>query len=311
MIVAITGGTGFIGSALAARHRQAGDEVRVLTRRPRERASGIRYFAGDLADTAFDGREFVAGCDILYHCAGEIRDRRRMYALHVDGTRRLIGIAAHRVGRWVQLSSVGAYGPRREGIVDENTPSRPVGPYETTKTQADALMLEAARKGAFPACILRPSNVIGPTMRNQSFFSLISAVARGLFVFIGPPGAVANYIHVDNVVEALALCGRASGASAPVYNLSDHCPFEELVGFVRDELGCPPPRLRVPLWTGHALAKGFGWMPGFPLTSARVDALTTQVVYQSKKIVDELGYRPLISLRDSVRQIAAVWKNAN
>lgn len=311
MIVAITGGTGFIGSALAARHCGAGDEVRVLTRRAREWAGGIRYFGGDLADGAFDGREFVTGCDVLYHCAGEIQDPGRMHALHVDGTRRLIANTAHRVGRWVQLSSVGAYGPRYEGIVDENTPYRPVGPYETTKAQADALVLEASHKGAFPACILRPSNVIGPAMPNQSFFALISAVARGLFVFIGPRGAVANYIHVDNVTEALVLCGRASGATASVYNLSDHCPLEELVGFIRDELDCPSPKIRVPLWAGRALAKGFGWMPGFPLTPTRVEALTTRVVYQSTKIVDEIEYRPLISLRDAVRQLAAAWKNAN
>lgn len=310
MIVAITGGTGFIGAALAARHLAAGDAVRLLTRRPPKPANDIRYFAGDLVDASFDARPFLEGVDVLYHCAGETRDPGRMRALHVEGTRRLLAAAPGRVGRWVQLSSVGAYGPRHDGVVDEETPERPVGPYETTKTQADALVLEAAQTGAFTACLLRPSNVIGPAMPSPYFISMISAVARGLFVFIGPPGAVANYIHVDNVAAALMLCGRPQGMPSQVYILSDHCSFEELAGLVCAELRRPVPRVRIPRWTADALAHTFGRLPGFPLTPARVNALTTRAVYQARKIVDEGGYRPVISLADSIRQMAAAWNNA-
>jgi nucleoside-diphosphate-sugar epimerase len=310
MIVAITGGTGFIGAALAARHLAAGDEVRVLTRRPPQAANGIRYFAGDLADAGFDARQFVEGADVLYHCAGELRDAARMHALHVEGTGRLLATAAGRIGRWVQLSSVGAYGPRRDGLVDEATPERPVGPYETTKTQADALVLAAARTGGFAACLLRPSNVIGPAMPSQYFMSMISAIARGLFVFIGPPGAVANYIHVDNVAAALMLCARPQGMPSQVYILSDHCSFEELVDLVCAELRRPAPRLRMPRWSAEALAHSVGRLPGFPLTPARVNALTTRVVYQARKIVDEGGYRPVFSLAQSIRQMAAAWNHA-
>ena len=62
--------------------------------------------------------EFLAGATVLFHCAGEVRREQAMHALHVDGSRKLAEAAAGRVRRWVQLSSVGAYGRRQqEGVV--------------------------------------------------------------------------------------------------------------------------------------------------------------------------------------------------
>ena len=44
-----------------------------------------------------------------------------------------MAVACGRIGRWIQLSSVGVYGPRTEGIVTEHTPEAPLGTYEQTK----------------------------------------------------------------------------------------------------------------------------------------------------------------------------------
>ncbi len=66
MIVAITGGTGFIGSQLVFRHVSAGDTVRVLSRRMREDIdlpNEARVYGGDLTNPADDFRNFVEGAD--------------------------------------------------------------------------------------------------------------------------------------------------------------------------------------------------------------------------------------------------------
>jgi len=313
MIIAITGGTGFIGSALVDRHLSTGDEVRVLSRRlaPKRVARGAEpvWFRGDFHDPSCDFRAFVANADILYHCAGEIHDPAKMHAVHVRGTGSLADCAAGHIGRWVQLSSVGAYGPRRDGTITEETACAPVGPYETTKTRADEIVAAATQRGAFPSVVLRPSNVIGPNMPNRSFFQLIAAIHRGLFVFMGAPGACANYIHVDNVVEALVRSGKAPVRGHTIYNISDHCSFEKLVLYVCDELQCRQPRLRIPRWSAQVVARVFGTIPGFPLTPSRVEALTTRAIYSIKKISDELGYRPIFSIEDAVRQMAAAWRD--
>lgn len=301
--VAVTGGRGFIGARLVARLVAEGAEVRVLGRRkPPEWAAGVEFVEGDLTLPRSDLTRFLDGADVVYHCAAEIRNEDRMRAVNVLGTKRLIDAARGRVGRWVQLSSVGAYGPP-EGVVTEDRSEAPVGEYERTKTEADKLIRAAVAEGGFPAVLLRPSNVYGPTMRNRSLFQLIRAIDRGLFFFIGRPGAAANYIHVDNVVEALIRSATAPHADAGVYIVSDHRSLEDFVATIAACLGRPAPQIRIPAWLAQGAALAGGWLPGFPLTASRVRALTNRAVYSTRQIEVELGYAPVVSMEEGLRQM--------
>jgi nucleoside-diphosphate-sugar epimerase len=132
-------------------------------------------------------RPFVDGADVLYHCAGEVRNMGFMEMVHVEGTRRLVDAAAGRIGRWVQLSSVGAYGKQRGGVVMEESVLNPCGTYEVTKVKSDSLAASGAANGAFDYVIVRPSNVYGVEMSNRSLFSLISMIQRGLFFLSARP----------------------------------------------------------------------------------------------------------------------------
>jgi len=239
MLVGITGGTGFIGKTLVLRHLAGGDTVRLLTRRSSYDVvlpNSVRVFHGDLTGPVDVLIPFVDGVDVLYHCAGEIQDQTKMHAVHVTGTNNLCSAADGKIGLWVQLSSVGAYGPHSSGIVTERTLLNPVGIYEKTKIEADHLVMNAARTGAFSLSILRPSNVYGPAMTNQALFQMIEMINKRLFFFIGNRGASANYIHLDNVVEALVRCGEMAAAKGRIYNLSDHRPIENFVSIIADEL---------------------------------------------------------------------------
>lgn len=312
MIVAITGGTGFIGEKLVGRHLEQGDTVRILSRKPipfstTAYGDAIPFYA-DLASGECDLTEFVSGVDVLYHCAGEVRNPDLMHALHVDGTSRLIAAAAGNVGRWVQLSSVGAYGAIAKGVVTEDTPLAPVGPYEVSKTISDELVTRASAKGDFNCTILRPSNVYGPTMSNQSLFQLIAMINRGLFLFIGEPGAAANYIHVNNVIDALVLCGGSKQDRTRVYNLSDTCTLEHLVGCVSSLLGRRPTRLRISERWARMATNLLSGLPGFPLSQSRINALTARASYSTTRIAEELGYAHKLSIEEGLKQMVAAWR---
>ncbi len=311
MIVAVTGASGFIGSALLDKLLARGDTVRVLTRQTiGQWPQGIAVHVADLTDPAALPAlaAFCDGADVLFHCAGDYRDESRMAALHVIGTHRLLQAARGRVGHWVQLSSVGAYGPHRDGIVTEDSPLAPVGPYETTKTESDRLVLAEVAAGRMAATLLRPSTVFGPTMSNQSIFQLIGAIDRGRFFFIGPPGASANYISVAGVVEALLLCASRSMAHNRTYNLSDWCSMETWVGAICAALGRPALTLRMPAAPLRMAAGLLQGLPGFPLTRSRVDALTNRSRYANNRIETELGYRHPITLEQGAREMVKAWK---
>jgi len=307
MTVAITGASGFIGRRLAAYHRGLGHEVRVLTRGMRSEL-GPNVFVGDLTTgSAASLVPFVDGADVLYHCAGEIHDPAQMEALHIEGTRRLVAAATGRVGRWVQLSSVGCYGPQKSGVVTEETAEAPVGLYEVTKAASDTIVREAHRAGHVSAVVLRPSIVFAADMPNNALRSMARMLRAGLFVYIGGRGASANYIHADDVVSALVRCATVPEAAGRVYNLSDWCTIEEFVCALADGIGARHPWLRIPLPFARVLSTIGGRVPTFPLTQSRVDALSNRARYATDRIRDELGYAPTEALPMAIQNAASTW----
>ena len=92
MKLLVTGATGFLGSTLVPMLRSAGHEVRVLVRSGGPLAD-VETFKGDVLDPE-SLRRALLGVEGLYHLAGLVSrdpaDARRMYELHVDGTRNVL-----------------------------------------------------------------------------------------------------------------------------------------------------------------------------------------------------------------------------
>jgi nucleoside-diphosphate-sugar epimerase len=307
MLIGITGATGFIGSALAQHHLERGDAVRCLSRQRSPGCDGgMEIVQGDLAAPDLRLEPFVDGLDVLYHCAGEHSQEQRMRAVNVHGTAALLTAAAGRIGRWVQLSSAGVYGRHREGIVTEETPLTPQGEYETTKAEADRLVIDAVQQGRINSvAVLRPTIVFGAGMPNRSLAQMVSVIERGRFFFIGRRGASANYVHVSNVVDALVLCGVSAHAAGRVYNLSDWTTVEEFARAIADALGRPQPRLRVPEGPIRMVVAAIGRLVALPLTPTRIDALVNRTRYAIDRIRRELDYVPRVSIPAGLADLVA------
>jgi nucleoside-diphosphate-sugar epimerase/glycosyltransferase involved in cell wall biosynthesis len=310
--IAITGGTGFIGRRLIQAHLEKGDDVSVFTRKNSfNNETRLSFIKGDLLDQRSNFSEFLNNVDIVYHCAGELNDEKLMFRIHVESTERLLQatlLESERLGKavhWVQLSSVGAYGPNLDGAnaersVTEETALRPVGSYETTKTQSDELIIQANAHPLFSFSILRPSNVFGEDMPNNSLRQLGKVVAKGLFFYIGRPNAKATYVHVDDVVEALILCGTDPRARGEVFNISNDCLFEEMVEAMANALDKPPPSIRVPELPVRALVFLMGKIFNLPLSSSRIDAFVSRTQYPHEKLERVLKFSPKISVISSI-----------
>lgn len=309
MEIAVTGATGFIGAALVRKHLERGDSVRILVRKPPAggpETTAARVFHGDLTRPDTLPEDFLARADVLYHCAAEVSRENLMPAVNAEGTRHLAALANGRVAHWVQVSTVAVYGAAREGVITEESALSPASSYGSTKAEAERIVAAAAKDFTFS--VLRLSNVFGPGMRTSSLHRLIDAVDRGWFAFIGSVGAGANYVHVDNVVEALVRCATMPAARGRAYNVSDHCTFEHFIAVIAEELGKPPPRARIPEIVARSISVLARIFPFYPLTSSRVDAQTARVRYATDRIESELGYRHVMPIDVGLRELVSEWK---
>jgi len=301
MKIAVTGGTGFIGKLLVEKHIKRGDQVRVLSRKKSSKVKGIKFFCGDLSNPELDLSSFVDGVDVLYHCAGEINNKSLMKELHVDATKRLIDVSLGKVGRWIQLSSVGAYGLYRSGVITDSSKEIPSGIYERTKTESDNII----RNSGIPFCIIRPSNVFGKNMPNKSLRELLNAVRKGLFFFIGKENeSFVNYIHFDDLVNALILCSEKDKALGQVFIVSQSTTVENMILSFIPKSAIDKKILRLPENIVRFFVRFFRCIPGFPLTSSRVDALTNKCIYNSTKIQKTLGFKYSMTLNESLKLFA-------
>jgi nucleoside-diphosphate-sugar epimerase len=304
--VLVTGSRGFIGKHLVERLIHDGFKVKVISRR-REVYShdSVIPIIADLLKPSQALNDAVKGCELIFHCAGEIKHKALMRKLHIQGTQNLLDAVSHHgcLRHWIQLSSVGVYGhpsytapALRE--VTEMTTVNPHGEYEITKAESDLILLEEAKKQNFTYSILRPTNVVGVDMPNQSFKSLINAIIKKRFFYIKSRGSMTNYVHVDDVVDALMLCAKLPNAKNEIFNLSNDCKLSDIVSSLSDAYGINSSRLCLPEGLVRLMVKLTLRGLKSPLNQSRIDSLVSNTTYSNSKIERLLRFHPIRAIPD-------------
>lgn len=224
-VVLVTGGTGFLGSAITRRLAARGDEVHVLARASSDRSVldgvAVTWHAGDLTDDASvraavraaAARAAMLGRSAqVVHCGALISyktaDRARQVAANVEGTRSVLAAAAaERIARVLHVSSVVAVGHGRDaGTLDEATEwnNGPLGvDYATTKRQAEELALAAARAG-FDVVVVNPGAIFGAWGGHSNTARFLRLAAAGKGPLVAPPGSL-GVLGIDDTADGCVL----------------------------------------------------------------------------------------------------------
>lgn len=311
--VLVTGAGGFVGKSLVRRLLLAGFKVKVVSRTSLNiHPEGVTLIVADLTKPSSTLMEAVSGCDYIFHCAGEINNISMMRSLHVNGLANLLeaAIKCGNLKHWIQLSSVGVYGkvlgrPSGYREVNEKTISNPSGEYEVTKEEADRILLSASKLHQFTFSILRPSNIVGLKMPNNSFECLLRSIITKYFFFIGSTNSISNYVHVDDVVEALILCAKHPKAKNEIFNLSNDCKLSSIVSIVSASRGIKPNNFCIPIKLASVIVKCIPKFFNFPLSQSRINALISRTHYSTAKINEHLEFLP----RHSIPEFAVKYLN--
>lgn len=306
MKVFLTGGTGFIGSRIAIKLRERGDEVIALVRTASKATvleqAGCESMPGDLGD--IDAiRAGMSECQAVIHAAAMyevgIKESQRpaMYQANVVGTRNVLEAALELgVPRAVYVSTIGVFGDTKGKVVDETHFSNlaTFGTYyEETKHQAHLVTLELIARG-LPCIIVMPGVTYGPN-DPSAMGQLVDRFVKKKLPALPLPTLGGNYGHLDDIVSGILLAldkGRAEDS----YILGGEIARQkDFVAKLAAQLGRkPPPHLPTiflkaiaPL--GPVLGPLLDLPPNLREALASGDA-TFWATHE--KAVRELGYNP-------------------
>lgn len=217
--IVVTGGSGFIGRATVSRLRDAGHEVVVLDLVPPRWLPYANppewYVRCDVRDREEVAR-VIHGATHVVHLAAEVsvpgsmRDPWTTWSVNVDGTLAVLEAArAAGVSRVVVASSSAVYGDKDAGPRREDEAPAPRSPYAVSKLAAEQLAVAWDHAYGLSTVSLRFFNVFGPGQAEAGpYTGVITAFARDLRAGVpstihGDGGATRDFVHVDDVAEAI------------------------------------------------------------------------------------------------------------
>lgn len=314
----VTGATGFVGRHLLARLAEQGEPVRAMYRDEARRREFITHgetaIRGDICDAAAM-RDAVAGVDVVYHCAAAHStsspdEIRRTNLAAVETLLAAVKTAAPKA-RVVLLSSLNVLGNNSFYAATEDAPRKHTKDLHADLKSAAEVVAERAIRDDMDVVILRPGLIYGAGDLN--FSKLARAIARGKLVYIGSRDNIVPIVHVDDVVQAMVLAGRASQIRGRVFNITDgsKTTISELVAGLASAVGAQPPT-RVMRRILPQIAVNLFELLGRegPITRSTFRFLGTSRYVDISRAQKELGYEPRVSLKEGIAGCAD-WLKAS
>ncbi|MFN6191188.1 MAG: NAD-dependent epimerase/dehydratase family protein [Planctomycetia bacterium] len=312
MKILITGGSGFVGTNLAAYLAARGHELVAVGRDRRGATVFSNLFTWDQLD-----RIDWAGVDAVIHLAGKAHDTRNTtspqayFDVNVGLTQIIVDACVRSGGTgpkaFVLFSSVKAVADRVDDMLCEDAVPSPHTPYGKSKLEAEKVVRTAfaGESSATRSYILRPCMIHGPGNKGN-LNRLYRIVQQGV---PWPFGAFENrrsFASIGNVcaaVEALL----ATHAPAGVYQVADDEPLatNDVVRLIAESLDREPRIWRVPASLVRAVART-GDLLHLPLDSERLKKLTESYVVSNEKLKHALAWQRMpVEARDGLRQTLA------
>lgn len=338
MVFLITGGSGFLGSAIveeliSERNSNNITEIRILDICIPETdwLKGITFIKGDICNKTIVN-EACTGVDIVIHSAAIIdwgtRTENEVLDINVGGTENIIA-ACHekKVQYLIFTSSLDAIFPGKSiRNIDETIPypENPVNAYCASKQQAEELVKKANGEN-LKTCILRPADIYGER-DPYHIDSLIDMAKKGFYVRLGNGKSTCQHVYVRNMAYAHVLVAKAfieknAAINGNVYFITDGPGKNFFKFFDQVVIGAGykiwPKNLWLPRWLAFSIGgivEFFAWLIS-PIKKFNPKFSRFAVVYtcsdftfSAEKARKDFNYTPKYSEEEALNRTIAYYK---
>lgn len=315
--IAVTGGSGFTGSALVKRLLSDGYRVKALVRNPSviPFSERLEIIQGDLGDEAALAK-LVQDVDTVFHIAAMYRSEGKyedFLIVNYHGTQALLE-ASIRAGvrRFVYCSTIGVHGTVAQTPADEGAPYNPRDYYQETKLMAEQYCLGQHNQG-IEVSVIRPCGIYGPG--DTRMLKMFRMIDQGMFFFVGDAKPNFHPVYIDDLVQGFMLAMQVQEAAGEVFIIGGprYLPLREFVATAARAMGAGVPTLTVPYRLMSLAAAGCEWLCkpfgiSPPLHRRRLTFFKHNRAFTIAKAHKLLGYNPQVDLEEGFRRTVAWYR---
>lgn len=322
MKILVTGGGGFLGSAICRQLAEQGHEVIAFQRRAADHLEpfGVHPIQGDITNSA-SLLAAASQCDAIIHTAGKAgvwgdpADYRR---INVGGTENILKCCRQTGIRFLVHTSSPSVVHSGGDILggDESIPiaSHFSAPYPETKAEAEKQVV-AANSESLNTCALRPHLIWGPG--DPHILPRLAAKARGGSIALPAPEKLIDTIFVENAAQAhvtalqeLTGAARCAGKAYFVTN-NEPLPQGEIISKLLAAIGIEVKIRAIPAGIAKAAGsvletawKTLGLRSEPPVTRFSVEQLATAHWFDTSAAEKDFGYVPKFSIEEGLKILA-------
>jgi dTDP-glucose 4,6-dehydratase len=302
----ITGGAGFMGSALIHRLVNENWDVYAYDNFATGTAANLKsviphdhIIRGDVESWKFMKTLSTTKPDTLYHLAADpyipmsYDYPERFMRTNFQGTLNVLMTSkTFEVKRIVHYSTSEVYGSAQTAPMNEEHPTLPHSVYAVSKLAGDQLCRVLAKEQGVPVVIVRPFNCYGPRETHPYVIpEIISQLARSEEVTLGNLEARRDFTYVDDTARAVSMLATKQGIDGEVFN----------VGSGRD-------------YSVKELAEATGLIMRNGQMKIRLDKSrlrpydVSRLICDNSKVRKLTGWKPEVSLEEGLRRTVQWYK---
>jgi dihydroflavonol-4-reductase len=296
----LTGGSGFVGSAVARQLAARGDDLRLTLREgsSTENLNGLEYerVKCDTLDRRAV-RRAMKDVERVFHAAGSVSFGRggeeEMFRANVEGTRIVLEEALRAgVERVVYTSSAAAIGPSPPGKPADETQLFTAGhlglPYVNSKHEAEVEAMRLAAQG-LPVVAVNPCFVFGRGDLNRSSTSIVRRFLLGRIPIYTDGGI--NVVDVEDVARGHLLADERGKVGERYILGNRNYTWDRLFADLSRLSGVEPPPLKLPTGVALRLVEALEASPlRAPVSALEVKSAGQWWTYRNTKAKRELGW---------------------
>ena len=324
MKVMITGVNGFLGERLALDLKNSGYSIYTTGRQQEAKNPALQnnYLKADLCNM-HDANVISKGMDTIIHCAGKAGawgDKKGYVEANIRATQNLL-VAARNSGskRFINFSTPSIYFQYKDqlGLKEQDIPVNMLGHYAATKLQAERLVSKAHSKELWTLSF-RPRGIIGAGDRNW-LPRIIDLCKKNRLIQVGHGKNLADFTSVSNISDAVILALKAKeSAWGESYNLTngDPKPLWEVIDEALEVLGISraPKKFPKNIMMGLAEASSMfhrikGTKKEPAILPIKIGVAAYSLTLDISKAQSKLGYQPMTSTTESIREFSEWWKS--